>query len=551
MQAPRRLQLRRGNTTAISSYLGAAGELIINTDNNTLHVHDGVTVGGIDNVTASNTAMKGYVDYSISNISIPSTYSNANVASYLPTYSGDISANISKAGYHWTFGTDGTLNIPDSGDILRNGISVFNSIGSVGPTGPTGSTGNTGATTSSLIAGWYVVGTGIAIGATVTSGAGTSTITLSNACTGIVSGTITFYPPNVSNRQVVMTTTAPTITTGATTGQLMLAASSGVGGGTLGFVAALGAAPVAALSRYVITNTQLLGAALDQSTTNYNAGVATGGSTTTLVDASAFWATATGTGTAQTNTIALSAAAPGNVNGWYVTGTGINAGAYIVSGAGTTTLTLSVAHSGTVSGTITCAAWNQSLVNRKIKIQSGVTGLNQELTITAVTPTTGTITFALATAPIANVAVYSLLSIPVKGAGHEIAWASGNTDAASKGKYIWTPRGGATVGIDKLDITTDKIILNYVIPITETLGSGTMYAYDQTDRLYFTKDVTQRLYYLDVNTGFIHGAGVFPYVAGTAGIGNKMEIFTTVDGLKYLWVNRQQQQEHFRELLFF
>jgi hypothetical protein len=78
-----------------------------------------------------------------------------------------------------------------------------------------------------------------------------------------------------------------------------------------------------------------------------------------------------------------------------------------------------------------------------------------------------------------------------------------------------------------------------------------MYAYDGANRIYFTKDVTQRCYYLDVNTQWIHGAGVVPYTAGTAGIGNKMEIFTTVDGLKYMWINRQQQQEHFRQLLFF
>lgn len=46
MTAPRRLQLRRGNTAAVSSYLGAAGELVVNTTNNTLYIHDGVTVGG-------------------------------------------------------------------------------------------------------------------------------------------------------------------------------------------------------------------------------------------------------------------------------------------------------------------------------------------------------------------------------------------------------------------------------------------------------------------------------------------------------------------------
>lgn len=424
--------------------------------------------------------------------------------------------------------------------------STFSSGGGAGVATVT-MTGNTNAN----ITGWYVVGTGIAIGTTVTSGAGTATITLSNACTGVVSGTITFYPPNIAGRQIVMSTTAPTITTGNTTGQLMQATSSGVGGATMGFITALGSAPTAAITRYVVTSPLLLGAALDQTLTTYNSGVATGGSTTTLVDASAFWATATGTGSAQGTTITLSAAAPGNVNGWYVSGTGINAGAYIVSGAGTTTLTVSVPHSGAVSGVITCTAWNQSLVGRRIKIQSGATGLNQELTITAVAPTTGTITFGLATAPVNNVAVYSLLSIPVKGVGTVAAWASGNSVVANRGKYIWLARGGAVVGIDKLDLTTDRIVINYYIPFTETLGSGTMWAYDGQDRLYLTKDVTQRCYYLDLNTNWLQGAGVFPYTAGTAGIGNKMEIFTTVDGLKYMWLNRQQQQEHFRQLLFF
>jgi hypothetical protein len=424
-------------------------------------------------------------------------------------------------------------------------FSAFSSGGGAGVATVT-MTGNT----SALITGWYAVGTGIAIGTTVTSGAGTATLTLSNACTGVVSGNITFYPPNVAGRQIVMSTTAPTQTTGATTGQLMQAASSGVAGGTMGFLAAMSAAPVAALTRYVVSSPLLLGAAMDQTLTNYNTGVATGGSTTTLIDASAFWATATGTGSAQGTTITLSAAAPGNVNGWYVTGTGINPGAYIVSGAGTTTLTLSVAHNATVSGTITCSAWNQSLVGRRIKIQSGATGLNQELIITAVTAATGTLTFSAAVAPVNNVGVYSLLSIPVHAIGHATNWVSGNSNTTTRGKYLWISRGGALVGIDRLDLTTDRIILNYPIPITEPLGSGTMYAYDGADRIYFTKDVTQRVYYLDVNTNWIHGAGLCPYTAGTAGLGNRMEVFTTVDGLKYLWVNRQMQQEHFRQLLF-
>jgi len=444
-----------------------------------------------------------------------------------------------------------------AGSAVPSGVLVFSPWGpSSAVTGTYSSGGGAGvatvtlaASTPSSVNGWFVSGTGIAIGATVVSGAGTATITLSTACTGAVSGTITFNPPTATGKVAVMTTGAPTVTTGATVGQLMRVSS--VLTGTMGFQTTLGAAPVAALTRYVICSPLLLGAALDQTLTNYNSGVATGGSTTTLVDSGAFWATATGTGSAQATTVTLSAVSPGNINGWYVSGTGIGTGAQVVSGAGTNTLTLSVPNSASVSGTITCAAWNQSLVGRRIKIQSGATGLNQELLITGVTPSSGTITFGAATAPVSNVAVYSLLSIPVKGAGHEIKWASGNSILSKRGRYIWLPRGGAVVGIDRLDLTTDKVVVSYLIPFAETLGSGSMYAYDGKDRLYFTKDVTLRFYYLDLNTNWIHGAGLMPYVAGTAGIGNKMEIFSTEDGLKYLWVNRQQAQEHFRQLLFY
>ena len=40
------------------------------------------------------------------------SYGNANVATYLPTYTGNIAANITKNGYRWNFGTDGKLTIP-------------------------------------------------------------------------------------------------------------------------------------------------------------------------------------------------------------------------------------------------------------------------------------------------------------------------------------------------------------------------------------------------------------------------------------------------------
>jgi hypothetical protein len=87
-------------------------------------------------------------------------------------------------------------------------------------------------------------------------------------------------------------------------------------------------------------------------------------------------------------------------------------------------------------------------------------------------------------------------------------------------------------------------------PQIETLTTGTMTAYDGADRFYFTKDATMRFYYLDLITNRIFGAGIAPITAaGTATIGNRMEIFETEDGLKYLWANRHSNADNFRVFL--
>ena len=40
------LQLRRGNTATMQTFTGAAGEIVVNTDTDTVHVHDGSLAGG-------------------------------------------------------------------------------------------------------------------------------------------------------------------------------------------------------------------------------------------------------------------------------------------------------------------------------------------------------------------------------------------------------------------------------------------------------------------------------------------------------------------------
>jgi hypothetical protein len=40
------LQLRRGNTATIQAFTGAAGEVVVNTDTEVVHIQDGSTAGG-------------------------------------------------------------------------------------------------------------------------------------------------------------------------------------------------------------------------------------------------------------------------------------------------------------------------------------------------------------------------------------------------------------------------------------------------------------------------------------------------------------------------
>ena len=115
---------------------------------------------------------------------------------------------------------------------------------------------------------------------------------------------------------------------------------------------------------------------------------------------------------------------------------------------------------------------------------------------------------------------------------------------------MFIARGGAQYGFERVDLTTDRISAINTSPLSETLTTGSMTAYDGADNIYFHKDATQRVYSLDVVTGKINGGSMYPYAAPTAVIGNRMEIFTTKDGLKYLWLNRASFAECYRSLLY-
>jgi hypothetical protein len=164
--------------------------------------------------------------------------------------------------------------------------------------------------------------------------------------------------------------------------------------------------------------------------------------------------------------------------------------------------------------------------------------------------TSNTLTVATITLPVTLVTQYAILEGNAKGLGTNANWAFGTSLPAYRGRYIFIARGGGLYGFERLDLTTDRISAINTAPLAETLTTGSMTAYDGGDRIYFHKDATQRVMSLDVVTGKISGGSMYPYAAPTAVIGNRMEIFTTKDGLKYLWLNRASFAECFRSLLY-
>lgn len=308
-------------------------------------------------------------------------------------------------------------------------------------------------------------------------------------------------------------------------------------------------APVTGTSRYTITEAEAFGRDVQfPIATQSAAGAATGGSTTTLVDSSRTWD-------------------PGCWTGYrvrIVAGTGLGAEIAITANTNTTLTyatqtftpdsttryqimaTFGIATSGSTTTIVdTTKNWKvNQWAGKRVRITGG-SAAGLELTITSNTATT--LTFAATNATDASTQ-YTILGIPPRGAGMGLVFAYGN----SNGKYLWNFRGGNTVTqFDRYDITTDTYQYgNFIPPQTEALTTGTMYAYDGTDRVYINVNAVNRIYYFDINTREVVNSGTVPYGHSTAILGNRMEIVDTADGLKFLYVMRHSAQEMWRTLLF-
>ena len=285
-----------------------------------------------------------------------------------------------------------------------------------------------------------------------------------------------------------------------------------------------------------------------------NFGWATSGGTTTLTDSTKNW----------------------NSNQWYnyklriISGTGYVNNEIVISGntatslyyvtqtfvPDTTTKYLIMDTFGISQGTgsqTTLSDLNKNwttnqFAGKRIRFTGG-TGLGQESLISS--NTSNTLTFGSVTTGPTGTTTYTILGIPARGAGIQLMHLYGTSNIDIKGKYIWYPRGGGSNTFDRLDISREVWEYGYFFsPQFETFTTGSMYSYDGNDTIYLQKDATGRVYSYDIRSNKISNASTIPYGHSTAAIGNRMEIISTSDGLKYMYMMRHTGQEMFRNLLW-
>ena len=334
---------------------------------------------------------------------------------------------------------------------------------------------------------------------------------------------------------------------------------------TLSFAAG-GSTPTNNTSRYVIHDIKAFGTemSIGARTGGGRAGIATAGSATSLTDSTKNWPV-----NYWSNTLPAGAGNTGR-KVRIIAGTGVGQ-ELIITSNDATTLNFAgaspaldstsvyvimdgfgIATSGSTTTLVdTTQNWETNIwAGKRLRITGGNGYSNAGAEIYIASNTQTTLSFAAGGATIDATSTYTILEVPPRGAGNRIDVITGSSDTTLNGRYAYIWRGANTAELARYNINTEQHELLTYFPFFETLTTGSMFAYDGVDRIYFTKDATGRIMYYDVVKGITVPAGTIPYSMSTAIIGNRMEIFTTADGLKYLYLPRHTSNEMWRTLLF-
>jgi len=480
----------------------------------------GYTVGDLFNITTTGTIGKGRVE----------TVSEGGVVTSVSLYS---------AGINYSVGTKSTTIISGSGN---NALTV--NVTSIGKVGRITTVGNTNYYKDDLItitgcneSAWNLSYNILAIDSLNTFDiliSANSNITASyiNSTTLIVDSTknwvinehigkiikldIAGYQPTSQFRRII-SNTQTTITVSTIT--------SGLNG----------------TSRYVICGPEAFGRDRQyKAPLEDGDGRATSGTPTTLTDSNKLWA----------------------VNQWagykvrIIAGTGVGSEINIISN-NTTTLTLNspgftpdtttkyyiMCSFGSVTGNVAVTTLGDSTKNWKINQWAGkrvviTSGLGQRQELTIASNTSNILTFSSGVAP-DTTSTYTILAVAPRSTGICLKWIFGGSNN-DKGKYLISPRGGGTTTIDRYDLTNDLWDYSrFYTPHSETLIAGSSYAYDGVDGFYYSIGILNDFIYihkLDVVTMHSEGAFQTTVIQGTAHVGNLLEIVSSTDGGKFIFL---------------
>lgn len=195
-------------------------------------------------------------------------------------------------------------------------------------------------------------------------------------------------------------------------------------------------------------------------------------------------------------------------------------------------------------------------IGARLKFLAG-NNANQEVTISS--NTANTITFGALGAAVDSNVLYSIIPVTTRSTGFGMTWIySGSMDPItpdSAGKYIYTFDGGNNnMRLERYNVNTMQF--EFVMPqafstqLGEALNTGTQYAYDGGTRVYVQPNSSNRVYYIDTVTGKVDNAGQIPYGQAAQVLGQRSFVAETEDGLKYLYILRNNGTEFWRTLLF-
>jgi hypothetical protein len=303
-------------------------------------------------------------------------------------------------------------------------------------------------------------------------------------------------------------------------------------------------AAVSGTSKYAIYDSKLFGVDVQRRAANEAPyGYATSGTTTSLTDSSKNWVTNQWAGYLF-KVEAGTGYGSGRISITSNTATTLNFSTQSFTPDATTKYEIADAWGLATSGSTTVLTesttknWlaNQWSGGKRLRLAAG-TGTGNEYIITTSAATT--LSFSTATAPDATTA-YAILGPQPRSSGTDLIWVWGGSNAADKGRYMYSPRGGTTSGIDIYDITTGRWIYNpSYSPQSQNFAAGTSYTYDGVDTIYICNPPTgstfHRVFALDVRTGAITAFGQTTQIGGLLHAGHFFEYVLSPDGVPFLY----------------